>query len=218
MTLPVQLLVLAKEPVPGRVKTRLCPPLTPAQAADVAAAALADTLAAVRATPVARRVLVTDGDLGAPGFEHQPQCEGPLDERLAAAFDDAAAACDLPVLLVGMDTPQVSAALLARAARVLTRTPAVLGRSLDGGWWALGLQAPDGALLRGVPTSRGDTGQRQLARLRGAGLSPVRLPVLCDVDTFADAVAVARQVPGSAFADAVARTTTPWHAPEARAV
>ena len=56
--LPVQLLVLAKEPVAGRVKTRLCPPLTPEQSAQVAAAALADTLDAVRSTPVAARVLV----------------------------------------------------------------------------------------------------------------------------------------------------------------
>ncbi|MFP5220209.1 MAG: DUF2064 domain-containing protein [Actinomycetes bacterium] len=215
MTVDVQVLVLAKEPVPGRVKTRLCPPLTPAQAADVAAAALADTLDAVRAARVARRVLVTDGTLGAEGFDVQRQRGGPLDERLAASLDDAAAACDLPALLIGMDTPQVSAALLTRAAAVLTRTPAVLGRSVDGGWWALGLQRPDGALLRGVPTSRGDTGQRQLARLRGAGLSPVRLPVLCDVDTAADAVAVARQVPGSRFARVV---TEAFSAPAARAV
>ncbi|HWH29820.1 MAG TPA: DUF2064 domain-containing protein [Mycobacteriales bacterium] len=215
MTLAVQLLVLAKEPVPGRVKTRLCPPLTPAQAADVAAAALADTLDAVRATPVARRVLVTDGTLGAEGFARQPQCSGPLDERLAAAFDDAAAASDLPALLIGMDTPQVSPALLGRAAGALTRASAVLGRSVDGGWWALGLQRPDGALLRGVPTSRGDTGQRQLARLRAAGLSPVRLPVLCDVDTAADAVAVARRAPGSRFARVLGEALS---APAARAV
>ena len=201
--LPVQLLVLAKTPVPGRVKTRLCPPLTPAQAADVAAAALEDTLDAVRATPVARRVLVVDGDATAAGFDVVPQRAGGLDERLGGAFDDVAAA-GLPALLIGMDTPQVTPALLTAAADALLGSAAVLGLAADGGWWALGLQAPDGGLLRGVATSRDDTGRRQLDRLTGAGLHPVALPVLSDVDTAADAVAVARAAPAGRFAALVA--------------
>jgi rSAM/selenodomain-associated transferase 1 len=200
--LAVQLLVLAKAPVPGKVKTRLCPPLTPAQAADVARAAIEDTLAAVRATPVQRRVLVVDGDLRAPGFHVQPQSGGALDERLAAAFDDAAAH-GLPALLVGMDTPQVRAAVLTAACRALLDNDAVLGLAEDGGWWALGLQRPDGARLRGIPTSRDDTGRRQAERLADAGLRTTRLPVLRDVDTVADARAVAATAPGSRFAAAL---------------
>ena len=66
-----QLLVLAKTPVPGRVKTRLCPPCTPEQAARVAAAALADTLAAVARTPAVRRCLVVEGDHPAPPGWHR---------------------------------------------------------------------------------------------------------------------------------------------------
>lgn len=199
---PVTLLVLAKQPVPGRVKTRLCPPLTAWQAADVAAAALADTLDAVRATPVARRLLVVDGDLRAPGFQVLPQVAGPLDVRLAAAFDDAARH-GLPALLVGMDTPQAGPALLDAAARQLNRGHDVLGLAADGGWWALGLVRPDGALLRGVPTSRDDTGRLQLAALRAAGLRPALLPTLRDVDTAADAVAVAAAAPKTRFAATV---------------
>ena len=204
MTLPVQVqvLVLAKEPVPGRVKTRLCPPLTPQQAADVAAAAIADTLDAVRAAPVARRLLVVDGALGAPGFEQVAQVGGTLDARLAAAFDDAAGR-GLPTLLIGMDTPQVTTALLTDAARTLAEGGDVLGLADDGGWWALGLHRPDGALLRGVPTSRDDTGARQLDRMRRSGLDPQLLPALTDVDTAADALAVAALAPGTRFAAAV---------------
>jgi rSAM/selenodomain-associated transferase 1 len=202
--LAVQLLVLAKTPVAGRVKTRLCPPLTPQGAADVAAAAIADTLAAVRATPVARRVLVVDGPLTADGFDRQPQQEGPLDERLAAAYDDAVAAVDLPVLLIGMDTPQVTPALLEQAARALLTHDSVMGAAADGGWWALGLRRPDGALLQGIPTSRADTGRRQHARLVAAGLSVAQLPVLRDVDTIEDAQAVAAQAPDGHFAAALA--------------
>ena len=197
----VQILVLAKQPVAGRVKTRLCPPFTPQGAAAVAAAALEDTLDVVRAVEVARRVLVLDGDYAAPGFELQPQRGGPMPARLAGAFDDCRQ--DLPTLLVGMDTPQLTPALLQRAVAALTTHQAVLGRALDGGWWALGLQHPDGRLLAGVPTSRDDTGDLQLERLRRAGLDPHLLPELRDVDTAADARSVAALAPGGRFAAAV---------------
>ncbi len=85
----LQLLVLAKAPVSGRVKTRLCPPFLPNEAAELAAAALADVLDAVRAAPAARRVLVLDGDpdlVDTRGFHVVPQVVGALDVRLAAAF------------------------------------------------------------------------------------------------------------------------------------
>jgi glycosyltransferase A (GT-A) superfamily protein (DUF2064 family) len=212
----VQVLVLAKEPVAGRVKTRLCPPLTPAQAADVAAAALADTLDAVRAAPVARRVLVVDGTVPAPGFDVLHQRGGPLDERLGAAFDDVDAA-GLPALLIGMDTPQLDAALLTDAAEALLAHGTVLGLAVDGGWWALGLSRCDGDLLRGVPTSRDDTGRLQRERLEAAGLAPHLLRELVDVDTVADAVEVARLAPAGRFGRTVAQVTAPGRRIAARA-
>ena len=202
--LPVQVLVLAKEPVPGRVKTRLCPPLSPAGAAAVAAAAIEDTLKTVRAVPVARRVLVVDGHYDAVGFDRQSQCDGPMDVRLAAAFDDAAATSELPALLIGMDTPQLTPTLLRAAVDALLRHDAVLGLAPDGGWWALGLRRPDGALLRGVATSRDDTGERQRERLLAADLDLLLLPELQDVDTIQDAQAVATLAPSGRFASALA--------------
>jgi glycosyltransferase A (GT-A) superfamily protein (DUF2064 family) len=105
------LLVIAKPPLPGRVKTRLVPPCTPRQAAALAEAALADTLQAALAVPARRRVLVLDGEPGPwlpPGFDIIPQCGGGLDERLAGAF----AAAHGPALLIGMDTPQLTPRLL----------------------------------------------------------------------------------------------------------
>ena len=199
VTAAVQILVLAKEPVAGRVKTRLCPPLSPEGAARIAAAALEDTLDAVRQVSVARRILVLEGAYAATGFAVQLQRGGPMHERLAAAFDDAADA-GLPALLIGMDTPQLTPHLLTVAVGALLNSPAVLGLATDGGWWALGLQQPDGSLLRDIPTSRDDTGARQLARLLGRGLDVHALPQLQDVDTFEDALAVAALVPGGRFA------------------
>ena len=82
---------------------------------------------------------------------------------------------------------------------------AVLGPAADGGWWALGLRDPRLArVVADVPTSRDDTGERTLHALRAAGLRVGVLPELTDVDTAADAVAVARAAPWTRFAAAVA--------------
>jgi hypothetical protein len=193
------LLVIAKQPVPGRVKTRLVPPCTHAQAAALAEAALADTLHTVATVPARRRVLVLDGEPGPwlpPGFDVVPQCGGPLDERLAGAF----AAVSGPALLIGMDTPQVTRELLAVDWQ---GADAVFGPAADGGFWALGLRVPDPALLRGVPMSTASTGAVQRARLVAAGLRVADLPRLRDVDTAADAAAVALEAPRSRFAGLV---------------
>ncbi|KUM76312.1 TIGR04282 family arsenosugar biosynthesis glycosyltransferase [Streptomyces curacoi] len=192
------LLVIAKEPRPGRVKTRLTPPFTPEQAAVLAEAALADTLDAVARTPARRRVLVLDGAPGPwlpPGFEVVPQCAGGLDERLAEAF----AGCDGPALLVGMDTPQVTPELLTVD---WADCDAYFGPAEDGGFWALGLAEPDPARLRGVPMSTPHTGAVQRARL--GGLRVRDLPLLRDVDTAYDADLVAEAAPGGHFAAALA--------------
>ncbi|MDT0386653.1 TIGR04282 family arsenosugar biosynthesis glycosyltransferase [Streptomyces dubilierae] len=197
------LLVIAKEPRPGRVKTRLTPPFTPRQAAELAEAALADTLRAVAAAPAARRVLVLDGRPGAwlpPGFDVVPQGAGGLDERLAAAF----ARCTGPALLVGMDTPQVTRELLTVD---FSGVDAWFGPAEDGGFWALGLAEPDPGLLRGVPMSTAVTGAVQRRRLVDAGLRVCDLPRLRDVDTAADAHAVAALVPHGRFAARLAGCT-----------
>ncbi|RSS68928.1 DUF2064 domain-containing protein [Streptomyces sp. WAC06614] len=199
------LLVIAKEPVPGRVKTRLTPPFTPAEAAALAEACLVDTFRAVAAAPAERRVLALAGEPGPwlpPGVEVVPQRGGGLDERLAAALAD----CTGPTLLIGMDTPQVTPQLLASALD-FGHYDAWLGLAEDGGFWALGLAEPDPDLVRGVPMSVARTGAVQGERLRAAGLRTGRLPVLRDVDTADDARAVAARAPHGRFAALHARLT-----------
>lgn len=200
-----QILMLAKEPIAGRVKTRLCPPCTPAQAAAIAAAAIEDTRDAVDAAGRFARILVADGVLAVrPGWTHVSQCGGGLDERIAYAFAGTARG-GLASLLIGMDTPQVTPDLLTQAALELSTADAALGLAADGGWWALALRNPaDAAALRGIPTSRDDTGRRTLEALRTKGLRVAMLPVLRDVDTAADALEVAEQCPATRFARAVA--------------
>lgn len=195
------IVVIAKEPVPGRVKTRLTPPFTPEEAAELAEAALADTLRTVAAAPASRRVLVLDGSPGPwlpPAFDVLPQCAGGLDERLAEAFGG----CAGPTLLIGMDTPQVTPELLTVD---FDGCDAWFGPADDGGFWALGLADPDPRLLRGVPMSTPATGAVQRQRLVAAGLRVRDLPRLRDVDTAADAHAVAALVPRGRFAKRLAQ-------------
>jgi len=200
-----QILVLAKVPIPGRVKTRLCPPCTPDQAAAIAEAALADTLDAARAADVPRRVIAFDQESTVDGFDVIQQHGDGLAERIAHAFADTSAQSNEPIVQIGMDTPQVTAALLEEAVRLLTTADAVLGSAEDGGWWALGLRnAAHAVLLLPVPMSTSDTGRLTLAALENAGLTVTQLPMLRDVDTMDDARAVAEITPGSRFAAAVA--------------
>ncbi len=207
--LAAQVVVIAKEPVPGRVKTRLTPPFTPQQAAALAEAALTDTLAAVADTTVARRVLALDGTPGRwlpPGFDLIGQRGAGLDERIAWALADTRVTLPLPVVLIGMDTPQVTPGLLAAAIEPLvSRTAdATFGLAEDGGFWLLGLREVDPALILGVPMSQPDTGAWQLARLEQAGLRVRMLPELIDVDTVAEAEHIAAMTPGSRFAACLA--------------
>ncbi|MGI8879899.1 MAG: TIGR04282 family arsenosugar biosynthesis glycosyltransferase [Jatrophihabitans sp.] len=194
-------LVIAKQPRPGRVKTRLTPPCTPEQAAELAAAALTDTLLAAGTVRADQHVVALDGEPGdwlPAGWRVIPQGGGGLDERLAAAFD--AVRGDGPAVLIGMDTPQVTAAQLA----VFDpgRHGASLGLAVDGGFWAIGFADPADAArtIPGVPMSQATTGPLQLARLRAAGLAVQLLDTLTDVDTVETAEQVATAAPGTRFA------------------
>ncbi len=195
------LLVIAKSPVPGRSKTRLCPPCTAEQAAALAEAALVDTLQAASTTRCAGRTLVLDGAPGEwvpDGFEVVPQVGGGLGARLAAAF----AGCDGPALLIGMDTPQVRPGLLEESLERL-REPgidAVLGPAEDGGYWAIGMRAPQPRAFAGVPMSSSRTGACQRRQLGRLGMRVAELPTLRDVDYIADAERVAAERPDGGFA------------------
>lgn len=192
-------LVMAKAPVAGRVKTRLCPPCTPSEAAAVATAALADTLDAVAACAVERRIVALDGEPGPwlpPGFEVVPQVGSTFADRLQAAWDHAGG----PGLQIGMDTPQVDAPLLEACLAPLLRADgpdAVLGPASDGGWWAIGFRSPPAGAFRGVPMSQPTTGRVQRQRLAELGLRVATLPELVDLDDVEAARAVADAAPGT---------------------
>lgn len=205
------LLVLAKSPVAGRVKTRLAADLDGRLdlAADLAAAALLDTIDACTATIGASRCrLALDGTLddsphGAElgetlaGWTVVPQCGGDLADRLAHAHEQVRG----PVVQVGMDTPHLTPALLLALADGLRAADAVLAPAADGGWWALALRSGrDGGLLRGVPMSGPTTYDDTRAALLAGGLRVADAPVLEDADHLPEARRIAASAPGTRFA------------------
>jgi glycosyltransferase A (GT-A) superfamily protein (DUF2064 family) len=202
------LVLVAKEPLPGKAKTRLNPPLTLEQAAELAAACIDDTLAAVASLPTGRRILFFEGarpPAAAADFELIEQPFGTLDVRLGALFD----ACSGPTVLIGMDTPQLSTQDLAPAFRSWPDDiDAWFGPAADGGFWALGMREPRGDLIRGVPMSQLETGRTQFDRLEAAGMKVGLLATLTDVDTIEDALTVAAEAPNSRFARALRRSLT----------
>lgn len=194
------ILMLAKEPVAGRVKTRLQVDFSPEQAAGLAACAIEDTLHAVRASRAPHKVLAWDGDPHPWDLEFDvvAQPSGNLNDRLAAAFTSVSSRVGgQPTLLIGMDTPQVTSTLLDTD---WEGADAMLGLSDDGGFWAIGLRSADPRqVFDGVPMSTDRTGSAQLARLFDLGLSVRLLPPLRDVDLPRDAEEVANRYPWLGF-------------------
>ena len=181
-------MVICKEPLAGLVKTRMCPPFSPEQAAELARAALADTFAACEAVGADRLVAVIDGAAGgwiSGNWEVVHQSVGGLDQRLAAAFADVLQPTDRGVLLA-MDTPQATAGQIRGALQALRSHDAVIGMTEDGGFWIIGLNAARADAFVGVPMSTNETGLAQRERLWTLGLSVATIDVLRDLDTADD--------------------------------
>jgi glycosyltransferase A (GT-A) superfamily protein (DUF2064 family) len=214
--LPMTVLVVAKAPVPGLAKTRLARTVGPRAAADLAAAALLDTLDFAREAMAhlggGRPVVALTGSLDRAARRDElrsalrdciviEQRGTTFAERLAAAHADVAGLG--AVVQIGMDTPQAGAGRLVRAVHQLSGAEAVLGPATDGGWWLLGLRDPlQAVVLRKVPMSTADTGELTRRALAGAGLAVATTDTLRDVDTAADGQAVAAEAPGTRFAAA----------------
>lgn len=186
------LILMAKAPVPGSVKTRLCPPLSPRKAAQLYACLLADaagegaSLRGIRrylfhAPPRERAYFRT-----APfsGFLLRKQGGGDLGKRMAHAAAEAFSAGARRAVLIGADCPALSAARIRSAFRELARgVDAVFGPARDGGFYLVGLNAPPASLFEGIAWSTPKALAEVLSRCRRAGMTYALLPVESDLDT-----------------------------------
>jgi uncharacterized protein len=188
------LIIFAKEPRPGQVKTRLSPPLSPEEAAHLYHSFLQDILEEMARVPEVRLAVAFSPmeaqaffrDLAPPGTDLFPQRGADLGERMAQAFARSFAAGFGPVLLRGGDVPDLPAAVVSEATAVLAsgRDQVVLGPCPDGGYYLVGLSQPQPRLFEG-PAWSSDTVLRDTLRLaRELGLRVHLLPPWPDIDTY----------------------------------
>ncbi|HEU0299435.1 MAG TPA: TIGR04282 family arsenosugar biosynthesis glycosyltransferase [Longimicrobium sp.] len=186
-----------RAPEAGRVKTRLAGAIGAEGALRVYRRLAEHTLAEVRslaAEGVERRVHYTPAHAGAAvrewlgdGPVYLPQAESDdLGMRMRDAFVRAFEDGVQRVVIVGSDLPELTAALLRRAFDALDAHPAVLGPARDGGYYLLGLRRMIDGLFSGVPWSTPDVLGATLDRFRAAGVEPVLLEELADVDEVED--------------------------------
>lgn len=194
--MPVPLLIMAKAPVLGQVKTRLCPPLSPEMALRLYTCFLGDKVAQIHALPGALPgVAYTPADARAQfralvpeEFLLLPQRGGDLGERLCHAFDDLLADGHAGALLIDSDSPTLPTSYLEQALAAMKRPEVdlVLGPCDDGGYYLVGLRGPRPELFEGIAWSTPAVMPQTLAKAKGLGLTVYLLPEWYDVDTAED--------------------------------
>ncbi|HSO80771.1 MAG TPA: TIGR04282 family arsenosugar biosynthesis glycosyltransferase [Chromatiaceae bacterium] len=192
--MPTRILVFAKAPVSGRVKTRLIPALGAAGAARLARRLLDHTLAQALAAGCGAVELCASPDFSAPDWADVPlppgvaasaQGDGDLGARLARAARRHLAQ-GVRVLLIGTDCPALSAVRLRAAAAALADHDAALYPALDGGYSLLGLRADHPSLFAAIPWSTAQVAAVTRARMQALGWRVWVGEALPDIDTPAD--------------------------------
>ncbi len=188
--MPNALIVMAKRPIPGQSKTRLCPPLSPEDAALLYEAFLQDTLDLMRQTEDVTRVIayLPQGEEAyfrklAPDFELILQQGDELGERLDQVVTHYLSNGYDNVVAVDSDSPTLPAAVLGQAFSSLDTTDVVLGPCDDGGYYLIGLKRPNPRLFREVIMSTPTVLTNTIRIAKQAGLEVTLLQSWYDVDT-----------------------------------
>ncbi len=198
------LIIFAKAPIPGQVKTRLCPPLTPDEAATLHGSFVLDMVERSRDAIKAARLSVHRFMACAPAPDHVffkilaerhglrllPQEGAGLGDRMHAAFVAVLGMGYARAVLVGSDLPSLPGSFLPEAFTHLQRHDLVLGPSKDGGYYLIGLTRPAPDLFQAIPWSTDQVLALTRQRAEGLGLSTVLLTAWRDVDTIDDVTAL----------------------------
>jgi len=187
------LLVVAKQPFPGQTKTRLCPPLSYNQAAELYECFLRDTLDIMRQVHGVQCVIgfLPEGAQDyfgqlAPDMELASQLGASLGERLDHLLTEALTGGSQRAVVMDSDSPTLPAEYISQAFDQLIDADVVIGPTRDGGYYLIGMKQPQSHLLRRVQMSTPHVLADTLALAESTGLSVSRLPTWHDVDTIAD--------------------------------
>ncbi|HUP18460.1 MAG TPA: TIGR04282 family arsenosugar biosynthesis glycosyltransferase [Gemmatimonadota bacterium] len=210
--------VFARAPVPGRVKTRLTPALRAQEAADLYRALLLDTMDAVEPAAARTFVAYTPHDarrhletLLGPRREYMPQGPGDLGARLAHVFGRLADG-RRPVLVVGSDCPGLTRARIGEAEDALKRADVVVGPTEDGGYYLIGMKRPHPGLFEDIPWSTAGVAEATRARIAAAGLEARWLQTERDIDTPEDLFEILAGAAAADLRERYPRTSTVLHA------
>lgn len=197
---PAALVIFAKAPIPGEVKTRLCPPLTPDEAATLHGSFVLDMLERTKLA-VAKLQLPFHRYLAcAPSselvfFKIMEERQGvrlldqvgkDLGQRMHRTFVSLFAKDYTHVILVGTDVPTLPLSVYQDALTLLTQSDVVLGPALDGGYYLIGLKRPAEQLFTGVPWSTDQVLAVTQRNAKTLGFSVGLTTPWRDVDTIAD--------------------------------
>jgi rSAM/selenodomain-associated transferase 1 len=187
------LLVVAKQPYPGHTKTRLCPPLTHAQAADLYDCFLRDTLDIMRQIPDVECLIgyLPEGAQDyfrqlAPDMSLIQQCGSSLGERLDYLSTEVLSNGWQQAVLMDSDSPTLPVDFVIQAFKQLTGADVVLGPTRDGGYYLIGMKLPQPQLLRKVQMSTPHVLTDTLRLAEATGLTVSLLPAWYDVDNITD--------------------------------
>ena len=184
-----QLGIFAREPIPGRVKSRLVPPLDQNEACEVYTAFLSDIFARVAKLRGVRHTVFVAGAtsqakaLAPEHFAIEQQVEGSLGDRMLVAFERMLTHAGMAAV-IGSDSPDIPLAYIKRAFVKLKHRDVVLGPAVDGGYYLIALKQPHAAVFEQVTWGQATVMNETLDRIESAGLSVGLLPVWYDVDTF----------------------------------
>jgi rSAM/selenodomain-associated transferase 1 len=194
------LVIFAKAPIPGQVKTRLCPPLTPDEAATLHGSFVLDTLERTKAA-AAKFKLPLDRYLACAlssthaffkimeerqGVRLIDQVGNDLGERMNHAFETLFARGYTRVLIVGTDAPTLPLEQYKQAVTLLDTHDLVLGPALDGGYYLIGLTRPIPNLFTGIPWSTDQVLKLTQEKAGQLGLKSALLAPWRDIDTIGD--------------------------------
>lgn len=196
------LIIFGKAPIPGQVKTRLCPPLTPDEAATLHGSLVLDVVERSRGLAKLDRVFAC-----APSRDHVffkvlgerhglaliDQVGDDLGSRMDRAFRDVFAMGYQRILLVGTDVPALQASSLTQALGLLHNHDVVLGPALDGGYYLIGLKQPVPGLFADIPWSTDRVCAATTSKAEALGLKTALLPPCRDLDTIDDLLALAKE-------------------------
>lgn len=185
-------MVFLKAPRVGTVKTRLAEGIGAAAACEAyrhLVLTLLGKLASLRSVELCFTPADAEAELTSwlrEGWGNQPQISGDLGERLHGAFLAHFQSGAERVVIIGADCPEVLPADVAAAWRALGDHDVVLGPATDGGYWLIGLRAPQSQLFTAMPWSTAAVLAETQRRARASGLSIALLRELSDVDNLAD--------------------------------